>query len=1146
VSALLNRIVMKICKSRLAVIAAILLVLYTVIGFFLLPFLVERYLPGALSKRLNSQVTLQQVKINPFALSLEARGFQIKEPSGSAIVGFQRLYVNFQLSSLFRWAFTFAEVTVDGISVNVVIEPDGKLNLARLAAQDTTAPAATVPAKDKNGLVRMLLRNFAINQGKIDVTDKRQTAPATVSFYPLNIRLAGLSTLPNREGPYTLTATSMDGMTLQWSGEVSLQPVRSEGSLKFEQLPLATPWKFFRSSLNIAPPEGRLSLDTRYLLDLSNNTTVVTLDDLRVRLTGLGLQLEGAEKAFLNLPEVTLGAGKLDVIQHKIDAVRLAIKGGRVDLIMDKDGVLNMQRIMTPSPGPTPASAPASGGNQAPWAINVSGVKLEGLAVDYSDQTNTPPFSFSTKEIQLAFKAAITTDSPEMQVKVDDLGLTLKQIALGFVDATQPALQVGNLTVAGGVIDLGARSASILRIDLSDGMVDVIRSKDNTINLAQFGSAKTSDEATNKEPQKKISASWRYLLETFSLSGFKTSITDMTMNPDKPMIDLEDIALTVSHFDGKSAFPFEAGLHVVQGGDLKASGNLDPSGIAMKSTITVKDLSLPIAQPYLALQTTDLTLESGLFSTRGTFNRAANGGMTYKGQVGIAKMRIMENSTKETLLGWEQLKTSDLRLGVNPNGLEIDNLKLTGLEGKLIISEDKKINVVEAFKSESQTQAEPQPKEAVPQASQQAAGGSFPVRIKRLSMDNGKLDFADFSLRPQFATKIHELKGVIIGISSTPGARTQVELDGRVDEYGTSRITGEINSFDPKQFTDISMVFRNLEMTNMTPYSGKFAGRKIDSGRLSLDLQYKVQNSQLLGNNKIVIETLKLGEKVDSPDAIHLPLDLAIAILKDSNGVIDIGLPVSGNLDDPEFRYGPIIWKALVNLLTKLVTAPFRALGALFGSGEELLDSVTFDPGSEVIPPPEQEKLIKLMDALRQRPQLKLTITGRFSSDTDGQAIKELQVRRALAEASGMTLEPGENPGPVDFSNPDSQQKLAAMYINRYGQEAHDALVAQIAPKENPADAKKVKSKKSKAKGAEGKQAVEDPGELAKLLYADLLKREQVDPSVLNKLADDRAQAIIKHLTKPDGLAPERVSGKPSESVKRGETVSTVFGLDAM
>ena len=195
-----------ICKSKAVIIIAALVILYTLIGFFLLPFLIERYLPGMLGKSLNCEVSLGEVKINPFAMTLEARESEMKEPSGRPIAGLERLYVNFQLSSLFRWALTFDEVSLDAPSINIIIESDGKVNLARLSGEEKTEPEAV---GEEGKPLRLLLHNISINQGKIDITDNRQAIPANVSFYPLNIKLADISTLPDRSGPYTLTATGM-------------------------------------------------------------------------------------------------------------------------------------------------------------------------------------------------------------------------------------------------------------------------------------------------------------------------------------------------------------------------------------------------------------------------------------------------------------------------------------------------------------------------------------------------------------------------------------------------------------------------------------------------------------------------------------------------------------------------------------------------------------------------------------------------------------------------------------------------------------------------------------------------------------------------------------------------------------------------
>jgi hypothetical protein len=199
------------------------------------------------------------------------------------------------------------------------------------------------------------------------------------------------------------------------------------------------------------------------------------------------------------------------------------------------------------------------------------------------------------------------------------------------------------------------------------------------------------------------------------------------------------------------------------------------------------------------------------------------------------------------------------------------------------------------------------------------------------------MDFADHSLVLPFGTRIHDLRGSIAGLSNRPGAVGQIELDGAVDEYGMARAVGQVELGNPANGLDMRVQFRNVEMTRLTPYTATFAGRKIDSGKLSLDLQYQIKQRQLQGENQVIMDKLTLGERIESPTATNLPLDLAIAILQDSDGRIDLGLPVAGSLDDPQFSYGSIVWKAIVNVLTKIVTAPFRALGALFGGRQHCL-----------------------------------------------------------------------------------------------------------------------------------------------------------------------------------------------------------------
>lgn len=346
----------------------------------------------------------------------------------------------------------------------------------------------------------------------------------------------------------------------------------------------------------------------------------------------------------------------------------------------------------------------------------------------------------------------------------------------------------------------------------------------------------------------------------------------------------------------------------------------------------------------------------------------------FAGGFSIDNLTINEEIDDRLFLSWKSVSSDSLRLSLAPDKLHMDELRVVHPVGTIIIFEDKTMNVQRILRPQTAAGTPPSPAPA----KDPNAPEKFPVTVDRVSVDNGDLEFADLSLVPQFGTHMHTLGGVINGLSTDAASTAQVELDGKVDDYGSARIRGSIQPFRATDFTDLKLAFRNLEMNRLTPYSGKFAGRKIDSGKMSVDLEYKIKNRQLSGENKFVINTLKLGERVESPDAVSLPLDLAIALLEDSNGVIDLDLPISGSLDDPQFSYGKIIWKAIVNVIGKVATAPFRALGKLLGISSEKLEAVDFDPGVAALAPPEQEKLKAIADAMSKRPALALRIAPTF------------------------------------------------------------------------------------------------------------------------------------------------------------------------
>src|SRR6185369_5429382 len=354
-------------------------------------------------------------------------------------------------------------------------------------------------------------------------------------------------------------------------------------------------------------------------------------------------------------------------------------------------------------------------------------------------------------------------------------------------------------------------------------------------------------------------------------------------------------------------------------------------------------------QPYVA-QATNLTLRSGLLSVKGNVSTAAPEGapssLQFQGDVQLANLLTIAGPANEDLIKWRNLSVTGIDFSHNPDRLTIERVLARQPYARVIIQQDQTLNVTAALKRDANAAAE---SEATQQPAAQPLSKAMPIRIKNISVGSGSALFADYSITPSFATGIVELDGMITGLSSEPNSRAKVQLAGKVDRYAPVDISGEVNLLSAAKYTDLALNFRNMELTTFNPYSGKFAGYNISKGKLSTELRYKIQDRKLDAQHHIVVDNLEFGDKTDSKDAAPIPIKLAVALLKDRNGVIDLQLPIGGSLDDPSFRIGPIVWKALLGLLTKIATAPFALLGSLFGGGDEMA-YVDFQAGSAELP----------------------------------------------------------------------------------------------------------------------------------------------------------------------------------------------------
>jgi hypothetical protein len=747
--------------------------------------------------------------------------------------------------------------------------------------------------------------------------------------------------------------------------------------------------------------------------------------------------------------------------------------------------------------------------------------------------------------------------SDRLAVKDGRFDLETGQLALGGIQLQgnrveavldrkprAPVLTLDDIMLTDARVDLAGHKATLASLAISGGAVKARRDADGRIDLlgvmaalAEKNAAKpaTATPAASSEP-------WSFQIGHVALARFAAGLRDESVTPAVDL-GLDNIAIAVEGVSEnlKQALPLKASLDVKSGGRLEIFGKLTPADATADLKLKLSNLALKVAQSYVS-KFAALDLAGGQVSAEGRIisNSRSRG---YRGNFAVRDLRLNEAGTQNVFLAWKALASEDL--DVSANQLAMGLLSLDGLDTKLIIDKDKSTNLKRVLRQESDaTATAPQgaagavsPAPTLPampaNAAAQPAAPAFLVNIDRLRFRGGALDFADHSLVLPFATRIHGLRGSINGLSSRPGAPGQVELDGEVDEFGLARAVGQADFFNPTGFLDLKVVFRNVEMTRMTPYSATFAGRKIDSGKLSLDLEYKIKQRQMEGENQIVIDRLQLGERVESATAKDLPLDLAIALLSDSDGRIELGLPVSGSLDDPQFSYGQIVWKAITNILGKIVTAPFRALGALFGGSGEKLDNIAFEAGAARLTPPEREKLVRLATVLNKRPGLALTVHGTWA-EVDRVAQQDLQLRRSVAEKSGQAVGEKGDPGPLSTRAPKVQAAIESLFSDRFGG-AELAALKEGFRGANPGQLEENLTGKmmSRLSGLMREKRSLSDAEVGQLKGADfhavlferMRAKEGVKDEVLQALAVKRADYALENL---------KASGAPEARIRQG------------
>ena len=966
--------------ARISVLA---LLFYSWLGFLVIPAAGLNLINQKLAEFSTEPARLARLEFNPFTLQLDAWHLQIGHDSDT--LAFSSLHARLSWSSIWQRKLHLHSFQIKEPNLRLEINQLGELNLLKLFRLPEPEPQQQPVPEPEDPLAPALpalqIDKIIIADGRASFTDQRPAGQVTIDFNELNLELDNLNTTPDEQGLLQLGLQIPDGTSINWHGDLFLNPVSSAGQLSIANLPLKTWWPYARAFTDLELEDGRLAVSSAYNFSLATATPQLQLEDFRFSLEQLALSHH--DQPMLALAQLRITDTTLDLQQQQLNIGKIHSSGLDTGLYIDQQGRINWLAAIKQSTAETGASAQEA---------------------DSSD------------------------------------------VAQEFAGTGLAALD------------------------------------------------------------------WQIVLQQLELADYQLALEDLS-RADPVQVRLSGFGLSLENFDSYSEQAFDLRLDSSIGaqGKLALLASINPQSLASTVQLSTDNLDLRPAQawlsPYAHARLLGAMLNSEL---QLQLPSIAPLQLELAGKLAISQLHVQDKAAQRDLLKWHNLSLDGIHLQqAATTALSIEQITFNQPYVRLIIDEELQTNIGQVLIAQPESEQSAQPDSAPPK-----------LHLGKIRIIDGSAHFADLSLTPSFATAMHDLNGEIGTLDNQGQQATPLRIEGAVDRQAPVLISGQLTPFDPLHQLEVTTSFKHMELTTLTPYSGKFVGYRINKGKLHLDLHYQIEQGQLNASNSVLLEQLELGQRVDSKDAVQLPVRLAVALLKDNRGNIDIQLPVQGNLNNPEFSVMPIVWQTLRNLITRAVSAPFKMLGSLVNSQQDL-DHVGFAPGSSELDDNSQQRLLTLATALQQRPLLKLNIEAGSSVAFDGIAVAEKylelrirQLRYAELQERGRTLP--ENVLDVEVS---------ARQYNNLLQQLYEQLPAE-------------------------QQAPELTGnreEQRALMRQQLLQAYALNETRMRLLAQRRAQSIRDFLIEHGGLQQERIFllDVNEKAVSDGEVINSLLHLDA-
>lgn len=1053
--------------QKIALAAVLLFLAYTFFGFLVLPWVAKLVAVHKLPQVLHRPTVIEKVRFNPFTLALEVQGFTLRERSDDAtFISFDRLLLDIQASSIVKLAPVVREFRLEKPYGRIKRAQDGTFNFSDLLSpQETNAPSPpqptpSAPAKKP----AFCLYNIQIVDGAVDFID--DPVAKTHEVRSFNLGLPFISSIgedievfvqPYFSAKLNGTPLSIKGKTKPFSP--SLETVFAI-NLKEVDLPYYVAYAPKDVPVTLTSGSLDVALQLSFVQPRNEMRKLILSGDVAVHNVAV---VDKAQRPLCKFGSLDLTIAPSELFARKPHLAKIALQSPELVLIRDAAGTLNVNALAPPvaqSPEPAAPTEPA-----LPLVLTIDEITVNGVRAVFQDYQKTSG-SESPEELEI--------------------------------------LQLPSLALRNTTIDTGARLATVGELAAEQATILIRKLKTGELSLAAL--APPAPTGTTEDSLKAESgAPWVATLEKLSIKDFSIQGENLASLPGGDLsltaISLEGQGIT-TRVHAKSSIDFSALIN--QKAPLEVRGELGLSPLVADLQLSLRKLKLVWFEPFFADRIA-LSIPKGEFSTAGTVLVALpeNAPMqaTFRGDADMADFIAVDKKDAQDILKWKQLQIKNIDFNLSPLTASVDTVSLENFGARIVRNADQSFNLQHLLTASEKAEEAPAAgpaatqEPAAPAPAEPAKVEAPRIAVNTVALKGGTVHFSDRAVTPAFYTKLTEIQGGVTGISSEENATANVDITAKCDGYAPIAIKGSARPLSKELYLDLATQLRGLDMTIFSTYTGKYVGHTIGEGKLGLDLRYHIKGKSFKSENAVQIDTFNFGQKVESPDDLKLPVKLAVSLLKDRNGKIDLNLPVSGRLDDPKFSMFGLIMKVLKNVLVKAATSPFSLLSSVFGGGEDL-SYIEFTPGTSALTDALKQKLDKLAAALYDRPSLKLRVAGYADPEQDRQGLIDYRFERQL-----------------------KAQKFRALPEAEAATDHIDAVT--VAPEEREKYLRKAYKAADfeKPKNLVGLAKDLPPEEMEKLMRENI----SVTDEDLAVLAQERSQTVVSYLTEQGKVEASRI-----------------------